>query len=675
MGKARELQYLVVVGATPASNDEVQSMIRGVAGKHDTEVCFAQSEESRRGANGDDRAHTGSLQTDSSINACKGAVIPWPKWTATGELQAACFGLAVQDSRKRNSAENGNKTGTDGHIEDIILPSKLWGETFEQFESKFEAIRIAPEAQSVTLFPVYLSLKEESAVLPKRSKDTGREAWSTKGATYMDPIKIGFDARSQGFITYRFCRGSKAERIILEVIHPLGYRRLEFVVSRERWRLVLELCKDDSPSSYDIQKSIFAIGFGNSRAFKVVWDQGVPQESQACWHNDKWKTWTLYRRPALPKGLRIGRGGVNWASAGFCPMINFKAPKLSRKDRLVFVMLPSEGNRSRPQLYVNVRGGELLKILETNINWEDAAPLPLDRSQDLKETFYGKSSRSASPVKETLSKDDENEVVSVSSDSGTPGTTSEEHDNLLYLLEQRSTESVSSRAEDRVHEDWVPPISGSISCLHAGKRLSDEIVNLYLECTLKKREDTLLLNSYFFTRLCEKNRNIGDQEIRKLGLFSKRYRFVVIPIFDKSREHWRIAVMCNTANAASVGTDRALSVRNATASQWSIVITMDSYFDEEMGVKQPLQGLLVQAGKIGSIAIEADNDLLEVRAQHLPKQDNDYDCGVYILGYMKLFFQDPDVAIRKILAYEELGWELNATTQRLAIQRAMNEAR
>ncbi|KAL6402824.1 hypothetical protein AUP68_14023 [Ilyonectria robusta] len=262
MGKARELQYLVVVGATPASNDEVQSMIRGVAGKHDTEVCFAQSEESRRGANGDDRAHTGSLQTDSSINACKGAVIPWPKWTATGELQAACFGLAVQDSRKRNSAENGNKTGTDGHIEDIILPSKLWGETFEQFESKFEAIRIAPEAQSVTLFPVYLSLKEESAVLPKRSKDTGREAWSTKGATYMDPIKIGFDARSQGFITYRFCRGSKAERIILEVIHPLGYRRLEFVVSRERWRLVLELCKDDSPSSYDIQKSIFAIGFG-----------------------------------------------------------------------------------------------------------------------------------------------------------------------------------------------------------------------------------------------------------------------------------------------------------------------------------------------------------------------------------------------------------------------------
>lgn len=68
-------------------------------------------------------------------------------------------------------------------------------------------------------------------------------------------------------------------------------------------------------------------------------------------------------------------------------MINFKAPKLSRKDRLVFVMLPSEGNRSRPQLYVNVRGGELLKILETNINWEDAAPLPLDRSQDLKETF------------------------------------------------------------------------------------------------------------------------------------------------------------------------------------------------------------------------------------------------------------------------------------------------
>lgn len=148
MGKARELQYLVVVGATPASNDEVQSMIRGVAGKHDTEVCFAQSEESRRGANGDDRAHTGSLQTDSSINACKGAVIPWPKWTATGELQAACFGLAVQDSRKRNSAENGNKTGTDGHIEDIILPSKLWVGSLPSTSHKY-VLNLTPTGRDV----------------------------------------------------------------------------------------------------------------------------------------------------------------------------------------------------------------------------------------------------------------------------------------------------------------------------------------------------------------------------------------------------------------------------------------------------------------------------------------------------------------------------------------------
>lgn len=110
-------------------------------------------------------------------------------------------------------------------------------------------------------------------MLPKRSKDTLREARSTAGATYMDPIKIDFSARSEGFITYRFCSGSKAERIILEVIHPFGYRRLEFVVSRERWRIVLELCKDDSPLRYDLRNSIFAIGFSNSRAFKVVWDQ------------------------------------------------------------------------------------------------------------------------------------------------------------------------------------------------------------------------------------------------------------------------------------------------------------------------------------------------------------------------------------------------------------------
>ncbi|KAH7115770.1 hypothetical protein B0J13DRAFT_653711 [Dactylonectria estremocensis] len=498
MGKVGDLQYLVVVGAAPASNGKVQLMIKDIASKYDTEVCFVHGEE-------------------SSIDACKGAVIPWPKWTATGELQAACFGLAVQDSG--SSAKSNNK-GTDGPIEDIVLPSKLWGEPLQLFEKEFESIRIAPKAKSVTLFPVYLSLKEESVVLPKRSKDTHREAWSTKGATYMDPIKISFNAHSQGLVTYRFCLGSTAKHIILEVIHPLGYRRLEFVVSRERWRIVLGLCKDHSPSVYDLQNSIFAIGFGNSRAFKVVWDQ----------------------------------------------------------------------------------------VLDTC------------------QSFYSE-----------FNQLQEHEVVSVSSGSKTPGTKPKEHENLM-------------------------------ACLNTGKRLTDEIINSYLEYILEKREDTLVLNTFFYIRLCEMNGGISDQEIWKCGLFSQCYRFAVIPIFNKSQKHWRIAVMCHIASAVSGERDGALPLRNTNTSQRPIVITMDSYFDEEMGVKQPLQRFLVQAAKIGAIPNEADNDLLEVRAQHLPKQDNDYDCGVYILGYMKLFFQDPDVAIERILAKKDLGWKLDASAERSAIR-------
>ncbi|KAH7132889.1 hypothetical protein EDB81DRAFT_905104 [Dactylonectria macrodidyma] len=740
MGKVGDLQYLVVVGAAPASNVKVQSMIEDIASKHDTEVCFVHGEESRRGANYDDRTHTGSLRTDNSIDACKGAVLPWPKWIATDELQAACFGLAVQDSG--NSAQWGNKR-TDGHIEDIFLPSKLWGESFE---NKFEAIQIAPEAKSVTLFPLYLSLKEESVVLPKQSKDTNREARSTTGATYMDPIKIRFNACSEGFITYRFCPGSEAERIILEVIHPRDYRRLEFVVSRERWRIVLELCEDLSPPSYDFQNSIFAIGFGGGRAFKVVWDQGVPQESQPCWPNDKWKTWTLYRRPELPNGLRIGRGGSSWSTAGFCPVFHFDAPELSRKGRLVLKMISIEGSHSALELHITVLGGESPKIFKASINWEEAAPSPLYFLEEPKDIVPKRHVRGRAAVRNekrfdwlqvcyipcsplqrdgaqavleklhsTSSSDDDEQRDATS--NGPPDTSSF---NYYYSILERSLSPCSSEEgwnmerkcpdillstrEETPGRAYVEPerppspedlpsrpptpycaansdieFSGSGSPVEEaltedeGERLSDEIINSCLKDILQKREDTLLLNTFFYIRLCKKNGGISNQEIRKFDLFSKGYRFVVIPIFDESQKHWRIAVMCDLASAVSGGTDRALPHGNANTSQRPIVITMDSVFDEEVGVKKPLQGFLVQAAKTGPIPIEADIDLLEVRAQHLPKQDNNYDCGVYILGYMKLFFQDPDVAIKRILAKEDLGWKLDISAERSAIQDTMDK--
>ncbi|KAH7109685.1 hypothetical protein EDB81DRAFT_769108 [Dactylonectria macrodidyma] len=743
MGKVGNLQYLAVVGAAPAASVKVQSMIQDIASKHDTEVRFVHGEESRRGADNDDRTRTGSLRTDNGIDACKGAVIPWPKWIATEELQAACFGLAVQDSG--NSAGNDNKR-TDGHIEDIVLPSKLWGESFQFFENKFEAIQIAPEAKSVTLFPVYLSLKEESVVLPKQSKDTNREARSTTGATYMDPIKIRFNARSEGFITYRFCPGSEAERIILEVIHPRDYRRLEFVVSRERWRIVLELCEDHSLSSYDFQNSIFAIGFGGGRAFKVVWDQGVPQKSQPCWPNDKWKTWTLYRRPELPNRLRIGRGGSSWATAGFCPVFHFDAPELSRRDRLVLEMLSIKGSHSSLKLRITVLDGEPPKTLLLTINLEEAAPLPLDCWQELKEIFSKWRVRGRAAVRNdkrfdwlqvcdipclplqrdsaqavlkkvhSTSFEDDDDKQNDATSNGPPDSSRSIHHNSSLERSPSPCSSekgcnmepkcpgIRSTGEETPGRAYVEPerppspehlpsrpptpycaansgieFSGPVSPVEEaltedeGERLSDEIINSCLKDILQKREDTLLLNTFFYIRLCKKNGGISNQEIRKFDLFSKGYRFVVIPIFDESQKHWRIAVMCDLASAVSGGTDRALPHGNANTSQRPIVITMDSVFDEEVGVKKPLQGFLVQAAKTGPIPIEADIDLLEVRAQHLPKQDNNYDCGVYILGYMKLFFQDPDVAIKRILAKEDLGWKLDISAERSAIQDTMDK--
>lgn len=52
--------------------------------------------------------------------------------------------------------------------------------------------------------------------------------------------------------------------------------------------------------------------------------------------------------------------------------------------------------------------------------------------------------------------------------------------------------------------------------------------------------------------------------------------------------------------------------------------------------------------------------LVGTKAVNIPQQDNLSDCGIYLLGYMQVFLQNPDVFVRTLLRKEQPAWKIDA---------------
>ncbi|KAL7940245.1 hypothetical protein V8C42DRAFT_338106, partial [Trichoderma barbatum] len=53
-----------------------------------------------------------------------------------------------------------------------------------------------------------------------------------------------------------------------------------------------------------------------------------------------------------------------------------------------------------------------------------------------------------------------------------------------------------------------------------------------------------------------------------------------------------------------------------------------------------------------------------MEARGIPEQDNGFNCGVFLLGYLEAFLKDPDESVRKIYLREELEWSINVKEMR-----------
>lgn len=96
---------------------------------------------------------------------------------------------------------------------------------------------------------------------------------------------------------------------------------------------------------------------------------------------------------------------------------------------------------------------------------------------------------------------------------------------------------------------------------------------------------------------------------------------------------------------------RIMPVRKDTANQ-TMIISLDSFgMTRSNELRQIKQYIIDEAREKRQIDVCID-DLHGVNAKGIPQQNNFYDCGVYLIGYMREFAKDPDRFVKRILGRE-----------------------
>ncbi|KAM0435311.1 hypothetical protein ACHAPT_003405 [Fusarium lateritium] len=97
------------------------------------------------------------------------------------------------------------------------------------------------------------------------------------------------------------------------------------------------------------------------------------------------------------------------------------------------------------------------------------------------------------------------------------------------------------------------------------------------------------------------------------------------------------------------------------------IITLDSLGSAHSPTCKCLRDYLVEEAKHKK-GIEITSPPGGMTARNIPEQDNYCDCGVFVLGYMEHFLQDPDEAVRKLLNKEQTHWDIRPSQIRKRVR-------
>lgn len=230
-------------------------------------------------------------------------------------------------------------------------------------------------------------------------------------------------------------------------------------------------------------------------------------------------------------------------------------------------------------------------------------------------------------------------IVEISSDEDDTAT---EHD-LIY----------------RHHSGTVELNSESLKCLNRGSYLKDNIVKFYSAyllaevCPQAVQPRVHIFDSIFFERIekifvKEGLNNIKLKKLRKwydnVDIFAKD--FLIFPICSKV--HWLLVIVCYPLAVKSLryrdeDAGEKKDLNGEEQPKIPSMIILDSLGLRNSAVTLKIRDFLDFEWRFRSRTIKrfSHNDLKDY-VPKVPKQKNDYDCGLYMLMYLRCFLEQPD---------------------------------
>jgi Ulp1 family protease len=128
-----------------------------------------------------------------------------------------------------------------------------------------------------------------------------------------------------------------------------------------------------------------------------------------------------------------------------------------------------------------------------------------------------------------------------------------------------------------------------------------------------------------------------------------QYKTVIIPIFQD--KHWSLIVLSGLNYIANI-------FKPEESKDYPSVIYLDSLYTEDETILDMFEIYLIYDYAKKNKIFESDTKLahfinsyggrIQKYAPKIPKQENSYDCGIYLLTYAELILHDPEKTINKL---------------------------
>lgn len=238
----------------------------------------------------------------------------------------------------------------------------------------------------------------------------------------------------------------------------------------------------------------------------------------------------------------------------------------------------------------------------------------------------------------------------------------------LTLIDNKKQVCIYQYKNKRMHSDSIEIIKKDYISLHEGFYLNDKIINFYLKILedyySSNDKEVFILNSYKYTLISQDEKGKLDEPLlnyrpvnRKNAINIFNFKILIIPIYENN--HWSLVIV-NGINLMSNLFDKTLT-NNWEKNKDVIfpeIFYLDSYFSNNDRCVNIIKKFLFYEfknnypDKIFKSSVLSFCDVVSIKGvlikryyPRIPKQDNLFDCGIYILVYCELFLLNKDFFI------------------------------